>query len=284
MLPERETIPTSHATSFRWKRFMRAGANYEWHFHPEMELTLLISGHGQRYVGDHIEAFGPGDLVLLGPNLPHTWHTREADRETAESVVIQFNLSVLGEGLGERPETEGLARLVERSRRGLWFPVGHRGVPEMMKAMEHARGYEHWLGLMRVLGELAAEPDAGRPLSGEAHALPPRLDDQRRIDRVCRLLAEQYTQPIRQTDAAEAVQMSPSSFSRFFKRMTGRTFVAYLHELRIAEACRRLADADRDITGIAYGCGFDNIANFNRVFRRLRHTTPRDYRRALQPH
>ncbi len=293
MLPKLEQIEHGARSSFTWRRFRGAGWNFAWHFHPEVELTLITAGQGQRFVGDSIETFKPGDLVLLGSNLPHTWYAPAPTAWAGEpepglgvgSVVIQFNRDFAGQEFWRRPEADAVRQLLERAQQGLHFPTNHRGVADLMAAMHHQDGWGRLLTLLKMLGELASDPDAGRPLSDVAHALPPRRDDQPRIDIACRLIAERYTQPLNQAQVADAIHLSPSSFSRFFKRMTGRTFVGYVHELRIADACRRLAESDQPITQICFDCGFDNISNFNRVFRKLRSISPRDYRKTItQPH
>ncbi|MEE9405524.1 MAG: AraC family transcriptional regulator [Algisphaera sp.] len=302
MLPKLEHISRADDASFAYHRHATAlGWPYKWHFHPEIELTLILQGEGQRYVGNSIETFAPGDLVLLGANLPHAWHSRQAPTTpqkkppsnvergieikkncscsaVSEAVVIQFSAEKLMGPLVDLPEAAPLRKLLEHARRGLVFPPSHRKIDQHMIALAERHGWSRVVALLDLLGELAAEPNAGRALSDAAHAVPPRRDDQHRIDVVCRLLAEGYTQHLDQTQAAQTIHLSPSSFSRFFKRMTGRTFVAYLHELRIADACRRLTESDRRITDICFDCGFENISNFNRVFRRLRGVSPRDYR------
>ncbi|MEM7626710.1 MAG: AraC family transcriptional regulator [Planctomycetota bacterium] len=290
MLPKLEQIAPASQASVTAKRFHSAGFDYEWHFHPEVELTLILAGRGQRFVGDSIEAFAPDEVVLLGPNLPHTWHSRAPDSDadppdetngSAEAVVVQFAQDFAGPGLWGLPEAEAVAALLRRAERGLVLEPNAHGLTERLCGLVDLKGWALVLGVLEVLGEMAADPDAGRVLSDPAHAVAPRRDDQRRIDRVCRWAAEHYTQPLRQTEAAATAHLSPSSFSRFFKRMTGRTFVAYLHELRIAEACRQLTDPQRPITDICFACGFENLSNFNRTFRRLRGVSPRNYRKQI---
>ncbi len=285
LLPELETIDRPPSASMRCSRSAGRGFPYVWHFHPEVELTLILSSEGHRFVGDSIESFAPGDLVLLGPHLPHTWHSFVAESESspvyAESVVVQFRQDIGGLDWLDLPEAAGVRHLLGRARRGLAFPPGYRGIDRSLIRLAELDGWTQLIGLLDILGQLAADPDAGRLLSGSGHALPPRLDDQHRIDRICRRLAESYTQPITQAQAADDEHMSPSSFSRFFKRMTDRTFVGYLHELRVADACRRLAHPEASITDIAFDCGFANVSNFNRVFRRLRGASPREIRQRL---
>ncbi|MEO1236398.1 MAG: AraC family transcriptional regulator [Planctomycetota bacterium] len=280
MLPALEEIPTERGAFYAARRRDAEGFAYAWHFHPEVELTLILGGRGQRFVGDSIVSFGPGDLVLLGPNLPHTWHSRAA----SDAVVVQFNADRLGGGMLDSPEGAAVGELLRRAGRGLAFPGGGAVLRERTAELPELQGWARVCALLDVLGRLAeaAGVDGGAEvLSDPAHVVPPRDDDRRRIDRVCRLLAERFTGPIAQGEAADAVGLSPASFSRFFRRMTGRTFVAYLHELRIAEACRRLGDPDTPVTDVCFASGFENVSNFNRVFRRLRGESPRAYRRRL---
>lgn len=285
MQPTLEHIAPDARSSFVWRRFRQPAFEFTWHFHPEAELTLILGGRGQRFVGDSIESFGPGDLVLLGPNLPHTWQSVSPEAggdPEVESVVIQFDRDFAGGELWRRPEAAGVRRLLDRAELGLVFPDSCRGVPDLMRDMGHRDAWGRVLMLLEVLGELATPgdgADAGRPLSGVAHRLPPRRGDPRRIDHACRLIAERYAGPLEQAEVADAVHLSPSAFSRFFRRMTGRTFVAYVHELRVADACRRLIEGDAAVTEVCFACGFQNLSNFNRVFRRLRGVSPRDYRR-----
>lgn len=289
MRAELERIDLTEHGSLRWDRTARPappGFPFVWHHHPEVELTLILRGHGQRFVGDSIEPFGPGDLVLLGPHLPHTWHTPPGGGSVAEAVVVQFLPDFAGHAWWDLPEATALRRLLTRAARGVAFPPDHDGVARTLIAMETRNPWQRITDLLDVLGRLAdpadADGDAGRVLSAAPHAAAPRHHDRRRIDTVCRLIAEHYHEPMTQARAASAVGLGPSSFSRFFKRMTGRTFVNYLHEVRIADACRRLTHTDRPITDVCFDCGFENLSHFNRIFRRLRGTSPRAFRRAAR--
>lgn len=279
MRPQLEKIQHGQQASFTWRSSVDDGFDFLWHHHPEVELTLITRGAGRRFVGDSIETFGPGDLVLLGANLPHTWHATDPLPAATASIVIQFNEDFAGKDIWHQPEAIGVRRLLEHAKRGLHFPPNHRGVADLMHSMREQSRWDRLLTLLKALGELAAGPEAGRTLSGLTHTLPPRRDDQKRIDVVCRLIAERYAEPLDQSAVADTIHLSPSSFSRFFKRMTGRTFVAYIHELRIADACRRLVETEHSITEICFDCGFENLSHFNRVFRRLRGMNPRDYRK-----
>ncbi len=279
MLPAFEKVVPPPGRSLAWDTFDLAAFPYRWHFHPEFELTLITAGRGRRFVGDSIEPFEPGDLVLLGPHLPHTWHSMPARGERSGAVVVRFGPDVLGAGFLERAECGRLRRLMAAAGRGLVFSGrAAREVGDRIVGLAAAAPLERLLALPALLDRLAerAEP---RPLSSlEWDAAPPSRD-ARRIDRACRHIMQHFTEPLSLAAVAAVVKLSPAGFSRFFHRMTGRTFVGWLTEVRIGHACRLLVQTDQPVLEIAIDSGFGNLSNFNRAFRRLRGRTPREWRR-----
>ncbi len=257
-----------------------------WHFHPEIELTLILEGSGDRCVGDHLERFGPGDLVLLGANLPHYWHSHGAvdapakGRGRARAVVVQLREESFGRRFFELPETETWRRLLEHSRRGLAFegPVAAEVSREMQRLLKVA-GTQRLLLLLGILQELAvAMPDA-HALAGE-HYLPDC--DHRtaeRIQRVYRFLYAHLGEPIGLDDVARAAGMSSAAFCRYCRRVTGRTLTRLIAELRVTQACKLLTDTSQSISEIAFASGFQSISNFNRVFHEIRGENPMSFRR-----
>lgn len=281
MQPSVENIPADERRSFACRRFTLRRFPFAWHVHPEAELTLIVRGRGQRYVGDHMAEFGPGDLVLLGPGLPHTWASSPDQRGGSESIVIQFLPTCFGEGFFDRPEMRGIGALLQRAQVGLRF--GGRAADEAareMRAMPERPPLGRMTGLIELLDRLArlrrVERLSSSPATGRL-----RDADRRRIDRACRVIERRFTEPLRLDDVAPVVHLHPASFARFFKRMTGQTFVEYVNRLRVAHACRLLIETDQQITAICFDSGFGNVSNFNRVFRREKRTTPRAFRRAF---
>lgn len=255
---------------------------FSWHFHPEMELTYIAQGQGQRFVGDSIEPYEAGDLILLGPNLPHTWASRPGPNPRKDrhySIYAQFLPEFLGAGSLKLPEFAPIARLVERSAEGLRLTGRTRQeVAARMKPLFEAAGFGRLMLLLEILGVIAASRET-RPLASKAYGLPQRPFDERRIDAVCRFINENYTRAIGQSEAAARAHLSVSAFSRFFKRSLGRGFVEYVNELRVSHACRLLVDTDKSVAEIAFASGFENLSNFNRRFRDLKRLNPRDYRK-----
>jgi AraC-like DNA-binding protein len=281
MLPDLEHVEPAAGRSFTWEAFDLPSFPYRWHFHAAYELTLITAGQGRRFVGDSIEWFEPGDLVLLGPHLPHTWHSEPRRGSRSRAVVIRFEEDFLGSEFFGRGELARIRGLLERSRRGLAFG----GAPAEAVAAAvvggcDAQPFAQVMALLDMLQSLATR-GRGRELSGPAYAATARAADARRIDRVCRHVVQQLARPLRLGDVAAIAGLSPEGFSRFFHRMTGRTFVAWVHEVRIGHACRLLTTTERPVLEIALAAGFENLSNFNRVFRRLRGCTPREFRRRL---
>jgi AraC-like DNA-binding protein len=281
MQPFLETLEPSPQASFHWKRFALPAFTYGWHFHPEVELTLILKGQGKRFIGDDIANFTPGDLCLLGPNLPHTWlsdlpHATQPD--AVESIVIQFRLDCFGEGFFDRPELLSVSRVLTQSAQGLQFDdaVSQAVAPQMI-AMQAAPPLGRMMALLSMLDQLAAVKSP-KLLSSRGFAPSIRDSDATRIDQVSRFILEHVDEPLTLEDIADVAHLSPSAFSRFFKRATGKNFVRYVNELRVAKACRRLTETDDSIAAIAFESGFGNLANFNRRFKEIKGTQPREFR------
>ena len=257
---------------------------WNWHYHPELELTLILEGRGTRLVGDHSEPYGPGDLVLLGPDLPHTWfsfHRHEAPGPGPNrAIVVQFRRGMLPEAALGLPEFAAVGRLLADAARGLRFPaaVAREAEPEL-RALLQKEGLPGWLGLVELLGKLARAPRTPLASPGRRH----RNAVSSRMERILSDLEEHYRENLPVAQVARKAGLSAGAFSRFFRRMTHRTYVDYRNALRIRETCRLLEEGDAPVTEIAYGCGFNNLAHFNRQFRKEKGMTPRLYRQLHNP-
>jgi len=251
-----------------------------WHFHPEFELTYIVASRGQRFAGDSIEEYRDGDLVLLGPNLPHTWMSRESGRKSRHvALYAQFLEHFGGDAFLSRPELAPIRNLFKRAAQGLAFnPTIQKRARPMMEDLHAATGLQRLLKLLEVL-DLLAHSKGARPLSSARFAPSLKRSDEKRIDAVCRYIHENVSESIAQTDAARCAHLSVSAFSRFFKKTMGRTFTAYVNGLRVGQACGRLIESDKSIAEIAFASGFENLSNFNRRFRQLKDVSPREFRR-----
>lgn len=275
-----ERVPRSAEASFLVKRRNDPRFDFWWHFHPEYELNFIERSRGRRLVGDAIAEYDDGDLVLVGPGLPHTWFSdidKTGERRRHQSIVVQFLPEFLGEGFLDRSELADVARLLKRAGRGLQF-VGavQERVGRQMRELTRLRGLRRLLGLLSILDDLSRAE--ARPLASAGYG--PRLNDRnlRRVNAVLTFVEEHFTERITQSDAARIAHLSPSAFSRFFHQTVGKGFNRHVNELRIGRACRLLIESDHPITAIALASGFTNLANFNRRFLEQKGMSPRAYR------
>ena len=274
-----EKVPIAQGQSFAW-RASRARFTMPWHFHPEYELTHIIAGRGMRHVGDSMERFEPGDLVLLGKNLPHYWW-QDAGDVPGRSVVLQFAETVPGASLWDLPECRQVRGLLDRAQQGIVFPLEHRSRDSIaiLQGMKELQGWRRVRALLDLLGTLAESPD-GRLLASKGFSPSLKVEDGSRMKAVCAYVNAAFTESISHAKAARLAGLSPSAFSRFFHRRAGKTFEAYVNEIRIGHACRFLDDEDSSITEIAFRAGFNNLSNFHRRFRQITGMAPRAYRQA----
>jgi AraC-like DNA-binding protein len=277
----RETVFIEPAKSFRLKDIRAKEFPFLWHYHPEVELTLIAAGSGVRFVGDSIEDFHDGDLCLIGASVPHCWFSTSQRPVGHRAVVIQFHAETLGGALGQLPEWRPVRALLERSRFGLQIQGSTRETVarETLALGDMPEGsLARLAALLRLLDELAASREA-RPLSGAPRA-EGELDHERRLGTVFESIEARLASgaSVRQRDAARSVGMTPPAFSRWFSRTTGRTFGAYVNAVRVSFACRELLETDEKIATVAHGAGFSTLSNFNRRFRAIKRMTPAEYR------
>lgn len=246
-----------------------------WHFHVEMELTLFTSGEGTRFVGDHIGSFGAGDLVLLGENLPHYWHT--PGRSSGISVQWHFPES---HPFWAFPENLELADLFKLANRGLHI-TGRTAaeIVALLRDLSRAAGAEQLAALLRVLARLTrAAENERRPISARSFALSAGPSHQEAIAKAVRYLIANFREEVRLETLLPLTGMSRPTFARQFKKHSGRTFSEFLNRLRLQTACRELEESDRSVLDIALASGFTQVSFFNRLFRRLQKCSPSEYR------
>jgi AraC-like DNA-binding protein len=275
-----EKIPLLPGCSFACREFKLARFTTPLHFHPEIELTLIVAGRGLRYVGDNIGPFHDGDLVLLGSNLPHYWWNDSSDRRHAHSVVIQFPADFLGADSRPWPEANRLRRLLAHAARGLQFTgESRRQIASKMLLLPRLPPWRRLVSLLNILGE-AADSRESRTLSSAGFIPASDVNSGERMAAACRYIHEQFTDDVRQPEAARRASLSPSAFSRYFRRHMGKTFEAYVNEVRIGHVCRLLLESNVTIAEAAFAVGYNNLANFNRRFRAISGRTPSRFRAA----
>lgn len=263
-----------------WTCFVRREEvfSFSWHHHREYELTLITEGVGSRHAGTAVEPYGPGDLVLLGPHLPHTFTSAgPGPTGMAEAVVAQFRHDFLGPGFFDLPQFASVARLLRLSTRGVVLAPAPEPIRRAMTGLPGLEAAARTAALLDILCRLTAV-EADLELTGSGHVAVPDSDVSRRIDRVCRHLQQFHTGPVELASVAALVHMAPTSFSRFFRRVMGRTLTDYVNQLRVQTACRLLVTTDAPIAQVAARSGYQNLSNFNRRFREQKRLSPREYR------
>lgn len=250
--------------------------DHTWHFHPQYEISLILKGSGKRFVGDHIGSFYPGDLVLIGPNIPHCWISDDHETEN-EMLVVQFDPLFLGETFYSIPEARAVKALFTASQQAVLFPNGtFDEAKKWLLNVQDNDGLARIAHLLLLCDTLSVKD--GEKLTSDNFSIEKTSKGADRLTTAINYVKENLSNEIKQPDIANKVNMTPQSFSRFFKAQTGRTFVSFVNEMRITEACHLLTTSDQDILDIALSCGYSNVSHFNRQFLENKQQTPSQYR------
>ena len=276
-----EKITSPPQNSFKAFRYTDKEFKAPWHFHPEYELTYIVSSNGMRYVGDSIMEFEKGDLVLLGSNLPHCWKNTKPQPEPAQSIVVQWPIDVLGKGWLEKNEFIPIRGLLQIASRGLKFEQCIiKNVAPIMERLLNRPPFEKIMLLLQVLNILAEISDY-QILSGHFTAnLDYRANE--RINLIHNFINDNYRRRIALSEVAGLVDMGEETFCRFFKRTFNKTFFAFLNEYKIKMSCKDLIDTDLQVSQIAYRCGYESLPFFYRQFQKFMLCTPLVYRKKYE--
>ncbi|KAB2667964.1 helix-turn-helix transcriptional regulator [Ochrobactrum sp. LMG 5442] len=283
MKPLLEHLPASPDASWSMlNRRLDDAIPFEWHHHPEFELTLTLNSRGQRFIGNHVAEYDHGDLVLIGPDLPHTWASREKLDETKPHValVFWFRREWIDGLTGGSVELAPIRRLISDAGTALAFdPALGRRLSADFEALFLHPPAQRLIGLLTILARLAEERTR-QPLSS---VIPQQyVGDRSRIDRVLVHIHKHYHAPLRMEELAEIAFLSISGLHRLFQRHIQMSVSEYVIALRIGESCSRLSGTNQPIQHIAAEVGYASLANFNRQFRRLRGMSPREYRNSFR--
>ena len=260
-------------------RLNQPGFEFYWHYHPQYELTYIQEGSGMRLVGDSYEPFSPGDLVLLGPNLPHTWVSNKAEAGCCRALVVQFPAALI-RPLQAYREWAPIDKMLQRASSGLWWAHladGFDAEPLMQRIIDGSN-METLISLMTLLNELQQHPAV--PVASAAYVLAGHGEvAASRLNEVFQYVQKNFGGAISLQQAASIAHLSTSAFCRFFKRASGKTFSDYVNEVRVASACSLLLSTDMSVGFVAQHCGFENLAYFNRVFLKKKGVSPTAFRR-----
>lgn len=271
---EFEPIEPAPGQSFALRHYTQAhDRDIQWHYHPEYELVYLPAGSGRRHLGQHVSRYAGGELLLIGPNVPHLSFSYE-QQGPFEQIVVQFREDFLGEAFWQQPELAGVRQLLGRARQGLSFgPATRAGAGAALRQLLAQPAPTRLLGL---LYQLADAPDATL-LHADSGLSGQQAREQQRLGPVYHYIEQHYAAAVTVQALAELTHLTVPAFCRYFKKMTGQTLTAFLQEYRISQACRLLL-AGQPVTAASLASGFQNLSHFNRTFRKLTGQSPSEYR------
>ena len=253
---------------------------YPLHRHREFELNFIEHGAGvRRIVGDSIETIGEYDLALIGAeNLEHVWENGTCQSPDIREITIQFAPDFLGDKILEKNQFDSIRKMLKAAEHGLSFPLDsimrvYHYLDTFASEQDH---FQQFLKFMSILNELSK--GEYKILASSSFAHSSRNQESRRVTKVKQYINDHYAEDLRLENMAALVGMSPSAFSRFFKMRTGKSLSDYILDIRLGYAARMLVDSTKNISEICYESGFNNLSNFNRIFKSKRGSTPRDFR------
>lgn len=283
MQPHLHKVPFHQQSSLRVSHDVKPNFGNIWHYHPELELHYIIKGEGIRFIGDNISHFKPGEIILLGQNLPHTWRCNQEYFENnisknAEAIVIQFLPDCLGRSFLNLPEAWLIPRLFEKAGRGLLIKgEDSRHIAGLMEKAVTVNGLGRLVVLMKILEKLA-ESDESESIATANSFYSKTEGDKNRLNGIYNYTFSNYMNDISLEEIAGQCNLSPQYFCRYFKQLTSKTYQIFLTEVRVSHACRLLAESNKTVENICYESGFNNMTNFFRYFKKLKGIRPSEYR------
>jgi AraC-like DNA-binding protein len=275
----REIIPLTPNDCFTLFSRTKKEFNFPLHYHDEFELNFICNAKGaKRIVGDSIEIVDDLELVLIGPNLYHAWFTHECKTKDITEITIQWHRDLFDDKLLSRNQLNFVKCLFDRAQRGISFPKEtiQKIVPRI-KALDQKGGFASVLELMSILHELSISSDI-KTLSDATFINTQFSYNSRRIEKAFQYMNHNYDRGVTLGEVAKLVNMTDVSFSRFIKKRTGNTFIDTLNEIRLGHASKMLIDTTHSIAEVSFNCGFNNISNFNRIFKKKKGCTPKGFR------
>ncbi len=276
---EYEKIEPDSGSSFKLIQWRSKDDRFFWHQHPEYEIIYVRKGSGKLHVGNHLGKYEEGEVMFLGPNLPHTGLGYGVIGEH-EEIIIQLKDDFLGDGFLRVPEMAGIQRLFGRSVRGISFTGKTRKlVASQLERMIHLSNFERLITLISILRTLSETSEYVLLNAGEVK-FDFRHQDEERINRVYSYVEKHYSQPMDIQKVAEIANLTVPSFCRYFKKMTHLTFTDFVNEFRVNNACKLLME-DKPVSDVSFESGFNNISHFNKTFKAVKGMSPREYRKDL---
>ncbi|MBX2924136.1 MAG: AraC family transcriptional regulator [Chitinophagaceae bacterium] len=283
--PTLESLRTAASNSFLVRRFNEKAFSAPYHFHPELELTLILKGEGKRYVGNNMSQYTAGDLVLLGPDLPHCWklESRAKGKVNASSLVLQFRKDCLGADFFTNKEMTVIHNLLQKSIYGIQFlnRSAKAAAGKLLDLDKEPHPFKKMILFLEALHTLAISKEFVL-LNKEKEATVASFADQSRINDVMAYIVEHFKKQITLDKAAAIAGMTPTAFCKYFKRVTRKTFIETVLEYRINYAMQQLVNTDHSISHISFESGFGDVSHFYKTFRTKQKLSPLHYRKRFR--
>lgn len=276
----REITPLTPMDCFTLFSRTKTSFDFPLHYHEEFELNFIMNAKGaKRVIGDHIEEINDLELVLVGPNLQHGWFNNKTKSTEIKEITVQFHRDLFDEKFLHRNQMSYIKTMFQRSLRGILFSgETTEAIMPRLLSLPQKHGFDSVLELMSILHDLSSSRNI-RTLSDISFNGKESLSyNSRRIERIMSYLNSNFDKNVTLNDAAKLAGMTEVALSRFFKVRTGKTFVDTLNEIRLGNASRMLIETTQSITEVAYKCGFNNMSNFNRTFKKKKDCTPKEFR------
>jgi len=274
----REIPPLTKGDSFLVFDRFKDTFEFPVHYHPEYEINFILGGKGiKRIVGDHIEEIDDVELVLVGPNLYHGWELNKCRNKNIHEITIQFHNDLFSESLLARRIMLPIKEMFNRANHGILF--SKKTGAELAERIIHISkrdGMDYFLEIISILHDMANS--RSQRLLSTFTVDSDVFEDDDRMKQVYEYVQKKFSEKITLDDVSDVASMSAVSFNRFIKKRTGKTFVNYVNNVRVGYAARWLLEKDLSVSEIAFKSGFNNIANFNRIFKSIKNTTPSQYR------
>ncbi|MEH6308248.1 helix-turn-helix domain-containing protein [Olivibacter sp. CPCC 100613] len=277
---EQIVLHAGYASSFQIRKELKANINNRWHCHKELELIHFHQGSGTQFIGDHIQRFKPGDIVLVGSNLPHYWRydlEYDESNEQPYSTVIHFHENFLGTGWLDLPEFYLFKNLFEVAQRGIILKGSeHAVIVNLIETTYQSTGFNRLMCLLTCLDYIANIHDP-HVLASVGFSYKYSENETNRLNNIYNYTLKNFKNKIELDQVASIADLVPSSFCRYFKNRTGKTYTQFLQEVRVGYACKLLVEDKGTIKQICYDSGFSNYTSFHEIFKTVTGKTPKAY-------
>lgn len=275
-------IPKTEQTSFHTQIDQEPHFYDTLHQHPEIQVTLIEESHGTLIYGDYLGSFQPGDVFVIGSNAPHVFRNDSSYYKSnsdvyAKALTFFFDRDTLGAPFLELPEAKGLVELINQAGRGM--KLSGKGIGPLrasVRKLFEQEGLDRIVSLIQILKQLS-NAEHFEYLSGQLQTKRVSEVEGKRLNDIFNFTMQAYDRPIPLAEVAAVANMTTTAFCRYFKQHTRKTYLDFLNEYRIGQACKLLAEKDKPIAQIAFECGFNNLSNFNRKFKGVMYMTPREF-------